>query len=109
MPQQTQAVEFTQEELTALGLVLADWSTQTTGGSLAQVISLGVAMISADPEVLLALIHRVIIKCSFAEEDFGGEFIRDPETLSEQRSRMMAQLDQLFAMFEEEGRGLFRD
>ena len=109
MPQQTQAVEFTQEELTAVGLVLADWMTQVQGGSLQQVISLGVAMMSVDPEVLHALINRVIIKCSFAEEDFGGKYIDNPEGLSEMRTRMMARLDQLFAAFEEEGRTLFGD
>lgn len=109
MNERSAAVELTEDELTAIGLVLTMWRAETQGLTMPQIIGLAMAMEETDHGVLRALIDRVVLKMSVVEDEIFNktEHIPDMPELRDHRARMFAHLDQIFARFEEEGRVLF--
>jgi len=101
-------IEFTREELNALGLALAMWQASEQGlDSIEAVMMLTSALMQADWGVMQAHVHRTILRLSEAEEEMGDWPEDRKELMREARVRINAALDQAFAQFKVEGRTLF--
>jgi hypothetical protein len=101
-------IEFSEEELTALGLVLAQWRAQTVGvDDFEHVMLLAQALMEVDDGVLRANIDRITLRMSEAEEEVFDKNIYNTRDLKEKRASYSAHLDQIFAGFREDGRSLF--
>jgi predicted DNA-binding transcriptional regulator YafY len=108
--QETKAIiEFTQDEMTALGLVLALWRAERSGLNLRQAILLATALEEVDSGVFQATIDRITLRMAKAEDEVFDKVsgLFDDEELRDKRAALESFLDQVFADFEEEGRRLF--
>jgi hypothetical protein len=101
--------EFTQDEMTALGLVLTLWRAQDAGLGLSQALTLGLALEAVDTGVFRALLDRITLRMSKAEDEVFDKVsgLFDEDDIRDKRAQLESHLDQVFADFQEEGRRLF--
>ena len=111
MTEVTGSVDFTEDEMLAIGLVLMEWRAQEVGVSFLQAMALMAALSDVDHGVMRACIDRVVLKMSVIEEEVFGRSngLFEAGELRDKRAQIHANLDQAFARFEDEGRQLFND